>query len=171
MRALQASLSSLREEYLDLQESKSSLSFSTSRTISSQTSESARLRDQVSVLVASFNDAQELVKSRDATIADLRNKLETLRSQERSTENENNGWAVVRDELHRQASYLHELEIANAKLTTEVKAQRDRHAVLEVLREENITLQRKLDVAEELRQRLICAEAELDAARKERDGW
>ena len=80
-------------------------------------------------------------------------------------------WAVVREELHRQAAYMRQLEVTNAKLTTELNTLREKQTSVEVLKEQKRELERKVRGAEELRERVVKLEAELDAARKEREEW
>ena len=80
-------------------------------------------------------------------------------------------WKVVREELGRQAEYLRSLESKNAKMSAELSGLRERHASIEVLREKNRELERKARVAEELRTKVVSLEAELEAARKEREEW
>lgn len=81
------------------------------------------------------------------------------------------GWVVVREELHRQAEYLRKLEATNAKQTSELGILRQRHEMVEVLREEKRSLERKLQGMEELRQKIAQLEAEVEAGRRERDEW
>lgn len=84
---------------------------------------------------------------------------------------EEEGWGVVRAELHRQADYLRQLEGANAKMTMELNSLRERHASVEVLREEKRGLERKLAAMGELRETVVRLEAEVDAGRREREEW
>lgn len=77
----------------------------------------------------------------------------------------------MRAELARQAEYMRTLEAANARLGAENAALRERHASVEVLREQKRALERKAQGAEELREKVFRLEAELDAARRERETW
>ena len=79
--------------------------------------------------------------------------------------------AVVREELHRQAGYLRNLESTNAKLNSELNILRERHASVEVLREERRGLERKVIMLEEMRNKVIRLEAEVEAGRQERETW
>lgn len=79
--------------------------------------------------------------------------------------------AIVRDELQRQATYLRKLEGTNAKLSSEVIVLRDRQTSVEVLREQNRSLEIKLQHMEELRHTVAKLEAELEASRQEREQW
>jgi len=78
---------------------------------------------------------------------------------------------IIREELHRQAKYLRTLESTNTKLTAEVTTLRERHASVEVLREEKRGLERKLRTLEEMRERVVRLEAEVEAGRQEREDW
>lgn len=78
---------------------------------------------------------------------------------------------IVREELHRQAEYLRSLESKNAKLTGEVNILRVKEASVEVLREEKRGLERKVRIMEELREKVVRLEAEVEAGRRERETW
>lgn len=82
-----------------------------------------------------------------------------------------NDWKTVRDELTRQASYLRTLESSNARMLGELVQLRDRNESIEVLKEQKRDLERKLDNADSLRQSVARLEAEVEAARKEREEW
>lgn len=79
--------------------------------------------------------------------------------------------AVVREELHRQANYLRTLESTNAKLTSEINVLRERNTSVEVLREEKRGLERKVQMLEDLRTKVVKLEAEVAAGRREREEW
>lgn len=78
---------------------------------------------------------------------------------------------VVREELHRQANYLRTLESTNAKLTSELTVLRERHTSVEVLREEKRGLEKRVQVLDELRTKVVRLEAEVEAGRREREEW
>ena len=82
-----------------------------------------------------------------------------------------NDWKVVRDELTRQAAYLRNLESSNARMTGELTQLRQRNESIEVLKEKNRDLNRKLADTDSLRQSVASLEAEVEAARKEREEW
>ena len=87
----------------------------------------------------------------------------------RVSEEEN--MSVVREELHRQANYLRSLESTNAKLTSELTVLRERQTSVEVLREQKRGLEKKVQVLEELRTKVVKLEAEVEAGRREREDW
>jgi hypothetical protein len=87
----------------------------------------------------------------------------------RVSEEEN--MTVVREELHRQANYLRTLESTNAKLTSELTVLRERQTSVEVLREQKRGLEKRVQVLEELRTKVVGLEAEVEAGRREREDW
>ena len=87
----------------------------------------------------------------------------------RVSEEEN--MSVVREELHRQANYLRSLESTNAKLTSELTVLRERQTSIEVLKEAKRGLEKKVQVLEELRTKVVRLEAEVEAGRREREEW
>lgn len=105
-------------------------------------------------LQAQYDD---LLESQDSTLS------------RRSGEDEN--WAIVREELHRQASHLRSVEAANAKLTAELTVLRQRSMSVEVLREQKRELEKKVTNMDGLKEKVVKLEAELDAARREREEW
>lgn len=115
-----------------------------------------------------------IAEERDATIRVLQQKLDEAEVAAGPTprrHNEDENWSVIRDELHRQASYLRSLETTNAKLNVELGRCKDRYANLEVLREEKRALERKVLVVDELREKVVSLEAQVEAARRERQEW
>ena len=79
--------------------------------------------------------------------------------------------SVVRDELHRQADYLRTLESSNAKMLAELVVLRERQTSVEVLKEQKRGLEKKVQVLEELRTKVVKLEAEVEAGRREREDW
>ena len=78
---------------------------------------------------------------------------------------------MLRTELTRQAEHTRNLEAAHARATAELSALRERHTVIEVLREETCALERRAASADELRETIVRLEAEVEAARAEREAW
>ena len=66
---------------------------------------------------------------------------------------------------------MRQLEDANAKMIAELNILREKQTSVEVLKEHKRDLERKLRGAEELREQVVKLEAELEAARKEREEW
>ena len=86
-------------------------------------------------------------------------------------EAEEASWAVLRAELTRQAEHTRQLEAAHARAKAELSALRERHTAIEVLREENRALERRAASVDELRETVVRLEAEVEAARAEREAW
>jgi mitotic spindle assembly checkpoint protein MAD1 len=84
-------------------------------------------------------------------------------------ESEEASWSVLRGELTRQAEHTRQLEAAHTRATAELSTLRERHGTIEVLREEKLALERRAAVADELRDTVVRLEAEVQAARAERD--
>ena len=78
---------------------------------------------------------------------------------------------MLRAELTRQAEHTRQLEAAHSRATAELSVLRERHTVIEVLREENRALERRAASADELRETVVRLEAEVEAARAEREAW
>ncbi|KAG1856052.1 spindle assembly checkpoint component Mad1 [Suillus subalutaceus] len=161
LRQLRSSLAAVRENLAELEDEHSNLSRSHSQSLASYKSQSSVLARQNAALEKEVADLRSIAEERCTAVQNLQ--------QQSSDENEN--WSVVRDELQRQAGYLRSLESINAKLTTELARYKDRHASVEVLREEKRTLEGKVAIMEGLREKVAKLEAQVDAARQERKDW
>lgn len=70
-----------------------------------------------------------------------------------------------------QTAHWKNLEVANARLTSEVTSLRSRQINLQVLQEEKRSLEGQLHKAREQEEQIAQLQAELDAARSERENW
>ena len=113
-----------------------------------------------------LRQAKSLAEERLRAMDELHSEFDELSTQSARPQEDQN-MAVIREELHRQASYLRQLEASNTKL----KAELSRNGNVELLREEKRTLERRVKGADELRQRVAELEVQVDAARKEREDW
>ncbi|KAI0776999.1 mitotic checkpoint protein-domain-containing protein [Trametes elegans] len=174
IRSLRTTLQALREQHVDLEEEHSSLARSTTQVITAQKSQISTLTRQVSLLENELSEFKQLANERAQAFEELQAQFDDLSASQSSftqVGGQEEDWAVVRQELHRQDQYMRELERANAKMTTELNTLRERHISLEVLKEQKRELERKVQGTEELREKVVKLEAELDAARKEREEW
>ena len=78
---------------------------------------------------------------------------------------------MLRAELTRQAEHTRQLEAAHTRAMAELGTLRERHTAIEVLREQNRALERRAAGADELRETVVRLEAEVQAARTERETW
>lgn len=77
--------------------------------------------------------------------------------------------SMLRGRLLEQTEQIRRLEDANAKMKGELLVLRERHANVEVLKEEKRILERRVRDGEVVRQQLGLMEAEVDALRQERE--
>ena len=118
-----------------------------------------------------------IVEEKSQRLRELEEENDTLKSRKvfegpaATDPTSDNDWKVVRDELTRQASYLRNLESSNARMTGELDQLRQRNKNIEVLEEQKRDLERKLENTDSLRQSVARLEAEVEAARKEREEW
>ncbi|KAF7292820.1 hypothetical protein MIND_01180900 [Mycena indigotica] len=172
LRTLRSTLTALREEFDDLKDSHSSLSRTTTQTIASQKSQIATLTRQSALLEDEVSQFRLLADERSHTIENIQAQLDGLENAPRPiADQEEKDMQIVREELHRQAAYLRTLEATNARLAGELAILKERHTSIEVLREENRSLERKLQPMEELQEKTVQLEAQLEAARREREAW
>ena len=173
-RSLRTSNALLLQELADLQDAYSDLARNTGQTIASQKTQITSLSHQNSLLQEERDQFKHLADERNATIQDLQTRYdELIATQDQVSQKvaDAESMSIVRDELHRQAAYLRNLESINTKLSAELCILRERHRNVEVLREENHGLKQKITMLEELRTKAIRLEAELEAGRQEREKW
>ncbi|KAJ7698183.1 MAD-domain-containing protein [Mycena olivaceomarginata] len=162
LRTLRNSLTTLREEFADLQDVYSSLQRSTSQTI--RVAKVANHNtDPPNISVGGRGLAVQAPCG--GTEPDYRRNTSSVPG----AQAENNDMVVVREELHRQAAYLRTLESTNTKLTSELTVLRARQTSVEVLREEKRGLELKLQPLEDLREKVVKLEAQVEAGRQERE--
>ena len=167
---MRSSLTATREELVDLQDAHSALSRSTSQTIASQKSQIATLTRQNAILEEELSHAKATADDRSKALAELQIQHDELPTSSHVT-SDSEDMRIVREELHRQAAYHRTLESTNAHLTAELAVLKERHASVEVLREEKRSLEKKLTVLEEMRERVVRLEAQVEAGRREREAW
>lgn len=174
LRSLRESLATLRDKHIETEEEYSALKRSYTQLSASQSSQTASLMHRNNELEQEIAEYKALVEGKEATVRALQQKLDDLECPNAAPSNrhdEDQSWVVIRDELHRQAAHMRSLEATNAKLNAELGRYKDRHANIEILREEKHILERKVAVTEELRERVVLLEAQVEAARRERREW
>ncbi|GJE94153.1 mitotic arrest deficient-domain-containing protein [Phanerochaete sordida] len=174
IRALRNSYVALREQNADLEDAHAALARSTTQTIATQRTEIATLQNQVEVLQQELSEYRKTADEQSHAYDDLHEQFEELSFAQANAshrEVEDESWTVVREELHRQADHVRKIEAENAKMSSELTTLKQRHANIEVLKEQKRDLERKVRATEELREKVVKLEAELDAARKEREEW
>ncbi|TDL13722.1 hypothetical protein BD410DRAFT_871899, partial [Rickenella mellea] len=179
--AMRQKLSTLSDAHADLQDEHSTLSNSSQRTIASLKSELTAQTSECALLYTQLEEAQNLAATRLESVSELEMVIEDLQAQKADTSdisttslvnsdkngpNTQENWDVIRDELHRQASYLRQLEATNSRLTNELERLRVRADGAEVLREEKLDLERKVRGLEALRRKVGELEGELEVERE-----
>jgi len=174
---LRTSLLRLEEDKANVDEVHSQLSRSTSQTINGQKSQLAELTRQTKFLEEESITWKRIADEKSQRLRELEEENDVLKSREVSQglaitdPSTDNDWRVVREELTRQASYLRNLESSNARMSGELVQLRQRNESIEVLKEQKRDLERKLANTDSLRQSVVRLEAEVEAARKEREEW
>jgi len=167
-------LNALQEDHADLQDKYDALSHTTSQKLATQTAELTAREHQVESLTAELREAHEAAASHSAEVLRLQSELDAHAATQADVsrhEAEEASWSVLRSELTRQAEHSRQLEAAHSRATAELSTLRERHTVIEVLREENRALERRAASADELRETVVRLEAEVEAARAEREAW
>ncbi|KAF9007327.1 hypothetical protein BDZ89DRAFT_1231838 [Hymenopellis radicata] len=110
-----------------------------------------REEDEVEVLADELAQTKALANDRLRAMDALHAEFDGL--QTRPPPDDQN-MEVISEELHRQADYLRQLEMANTK----IKAELARNGNVDVLREEKRTLERRVRSMKELRRRIFHSE-------------
>ncbi|KAH9957583.1 hypothetical protein BC827DRAFT_1224448 [Russula dissimulans] len=174
IRSLRSALGTLQEEHADLQDKYDALSHTTSQKLATQAAELTSRERQVDALSAELHEAHEAATSRSAEVLRLQSSLDAHAAAQTDAtrrEAEEASWSVLRAELTRQTDHTRHLEAVHSRATAELNTLRERHAAIEVLREENRALERRAAAADELRETVVRLEAEVEAARTEREAW
>ncbi|KAI0052786.1 MAD-domain-containing protein [Auriscalpium vulgare] len=174
LRRLRNALATLQQEHADLKDTHATFSRASSKTIDSQKAQLSAATRQTLLLDDELRELRRVADARSHTVEELQSQLDNMgpapeELERRSLEDKN--WGVLRDELQRQAGYVRKLEAMNARMSAELTGMRERNTSIEVLREEKRGLERKVLGVSDLRERVFRLEAELQAARKEREEW
>ncbi|KAM0789394.1 hypothetical protein ACM66B_000222 [Microbotryomycetes sp. NB124-2] len=78
---------------------------------------------------------------------------------------------IIQEELHRQVAHLRTLELDNAKLRRRVETYERQHANIDVLKETNRTLEKKLKALEELRSVNAEQQATIEQLEMQKAEW
>ena len=164
----------LQEDHADLQDKYDTLSHTTTQKSATQSAELTARERQVESLSAELRSAQEAAATHGAEVLRLQSTLDAQKTTQTDLarhEAEEASWSVLRAELTRQAEHTRQLETAHLRAMAELNTLRERHTVMEVLREENRALERRAAAADEFRETVVRLESEVDAARAEREAW
>ncbi|KAG6917646.1 hypothetical protein DXG01_001753 [Tephrocybe rancida] len=161
IRSLRATLTALKESQTDLEESHSTLAHSSAQQKSLLASQSRR----INFLEAELKAAQALAEERAVEVQEVRAQHLTQAAPSRlgTKENSREDEAVIQAELHRQTTYLRDLERTNTRLTGELTRLRERNVSVAVLQEEKRALEGKLGAMEGLRARVAELELQLQS--------
>ena len=157
-----------------MQDKLDALSHSTSQKLAAQAAELTSREHQVDTLTAELRASQDAAALHSAEVLRLQSALDAQAAAETDLSRrdaEEASWSVLRAELTRQAEHTRHLEAAHTRATAELNTLRERHTAIEVLREQNRALERRAASADELRETVVRLEAEVQAARAEREAW
>ncbi|KAH9023363.1 MAD-domain-containing protein, partial [Lactarius hengduanensis] len=174
VRSLRSELSALKEDYADLQDKLDALSHTTSQKLAAQAAELTSRERQVDSLSAELRASHDAAAAHSAEALRLQSALDaqaTAQADVSRHDAEEASWSVLRAELTRQAEHTRQLEVVHTRAMAELGSLRERHTAIEVLREQNRALERRAAGADELRETVVRLEAEVQAARAEREAW
>jgi mitotic spindle assembly checkpoint protein MAD1 len=167
-------LNSLREDHADLQAKYDALSHATPQKLAAQAAGLTAPQRHVESLTTELHEAHEAAAAHNVKVLRLQSALDSHDATQTDLsrhEGEEASWSVLCAELTRQAEHTRHLEAAHARAMAELSALHERRTAIKVLREENCALGRRAASADELRETVVRLEAELEAARAEREAW
>lgn len=165
---------SLREEHVDLEENHTEFSRRSNHTIAAQKSELNTLSTELKLVQDEVAELRRVAQQRAQAFEELQRQCDDLAAAQdasRTTLTDDGSWAVVREELHRQAEHTRAVEAENARMHADFAVLKQRHENIEVLREQKRDLERRVRGVDELHEKVAQLEGELAAARKEREEW
>ncbi|KZV66505.1 MAD-domain-containing protein [Peniophora sp. CONT] len=174
IRKLRSTLNALRDEHEALEDEHQKLAASTQQTITAQRAQISTLARQVAHMEQELRDVRALADERSAVVDELQMQMDDLsvaHADQSRDESETMSWGVLRSELTQLAEHNRAVEGQNARMAAELALLRDRKANVEVLKEEKRGLEARLRGMDELREKVVQLEGELDAARRERKEW
>ncbi|GAA5867035.1 hypothetical protein JCM8547_008417 [Rhodosporidiobolus lusitaniae] len=170
VRKLRAEVGTLKDEQVDLRESFEDLQHSATQANEAANAERAR----TGALQAELERlAGELDESLKATSEERQRRIavEADLEREKLQARDSGDAAIIREELHRQVTTLKTLEKENGKLLRKVDTYERQHANVELLKETNRSLEKKVKAAEETRQQLQALHVEVELLRREKADW
>ncbi|SCV69805.1 BQ2448_1199 [Microbotryum intermedium] len=134
--------------------------------------------DRERTLTEEVERLQRDLEEREARLRDERRAriraeqdAETIKSTRTVTEESSSSAAVIRDELHRQVSHMQALEKENQRLARRLEVFEKQHVNVEVAKEANRTLERRVKAVDELVKKVAAQEVELDGLKREKLDW
>ncbi|GAA5910674.1 hypothetical protein JCM5296_001688 [Sporobolomyces johnsonii] len=170
VRTLRQQLAAVKDEHIDLQASFTDLEHSANQANASANAHKATakaLQDEVDRL------GEELEASVQETVQEQKRRIavEAELEQERLRKRESPDAELIREELHRQVTTLKTLEKENGKLQRKLDTYERQHANVEVLKETNRSLEKKVKGVEDLRQQVAVQAMELEMLKREKSEW
>ncbi|GAA5848212.1 hypothetical protein JCM9279_000980 [Rhodotorula babjevae] len=170
VRALRAEIGQLKDDHADLQESFTDLEHAATQAVAKANDRQKRAELLEAEMLRLRTEADQYLEAASSE-KKRRVAVETELERERARAKESDDSHVIREELHRQVTTLRTLEKENGKLQRRVETYERQHANVELLKETNRALEKKVKAAEALRSQLSQYEVELEVLRREKADW
>ena len=197
VRALRAEVGQLKDDNADLQESFTDLEHAATQAVAKANDRQKRAELLEAEMLRLRNEADQYLEAASSE-KKRRVAVETELERERSRAKESDDAHVIREELHRaslslsfldlrlsamsatlthrttatgQVTTLRTLERENGKLQRRLETYERQHANVELLKETNRALEKKVKAAEALRAQLSQHEVELEVLKREKADW
>jgi seryl-tRNA synthetase len=166
--SLCTALNALQEDHANLQDKFNTLSHTTSQKLATQAVDLNRHEHQVELLTTELCEAHEAATTHSAEVLHLQSQVPTQADVSRHNAEEAS-WSVLRAELTHQAEHMRQLETMHACAKTELSMLYKHHTAIEVLCEENGTLEHCAASVDELCETVVHLEVEVEAAHAEHE--
>ncbi|GAA6009294.1 hypothetical protein JCM10207_004339 [Rhodosporidiobolus poonsookiae] len=170
VRELRARLGEVQDEQSDLQAAFEDLQHSASQANESANAQRQRAAAAQAELERVRGEMEESLRAA-AEERKKRVQVEAELERERMAAKDSGDAEIIREELSRQVTTLKTLEKANGQLQRKLDTYERQHANIELLKETNRSLEKKVKAADETRQQVSALTVELDLLRREKADW
>lgn len=164
----------LKEELEDMSSAKDEQARLEERRVADLNVQVQTARNQVAALEqdgqtreALLHQTQSQLAEKDTSISEMESELLRLKAQTGDAET----MSIIRRELSELVTHCRDLEATNREQLSELKRLRQTHKAVEIVEEEKATLQRKLEVADDMKNELAEERRQRERLEEERLAW
>ena len=174
IRNLREQVSQYQDTHSKIEAEHRKLQASTEQTIKELTFKASSSSSSVTDLTNELETTFQLLNAEKSRVLDLEEEQDKLKSQlaklqTQVTDQESS--EQFQSELAQQVDYIKSLEDEVSRKTTRIQFLEDNKVLVEVIEDEKAALQKKLEVTEDLRSRLVDSELQIVELQSQQDKW
>lgn len=174
IRNLREQVSQYQDTHSKIEAEHRKLQASTEQTIKELTFKASSSSSSVTDLTNELETTIQLLNAEKSRVLDLEEEQDKLKSQlaklqTQVTDQESS--EQFQSELAQQVDYIKSLEDEVSRKTTRIQFLEDNKVLVEVIEDEKAALQKKLEVTEDLRSRLVDSELQIVELQSQQDKW